>query len=113
MVYHSVRRTDSVPWSGLLGGGRFVVLGGLWWFRAVFFVVFAVRSGGSLNPAVSFGLDGSNAMKGGSFGNCGAYALFELVGAGVAYGAFAVCRDEEFAKQGLLGKVEKPDYGTA
>jgi len=70
-------------------------------------------SGGSLNPAVSFGLDGSNAMKGGSFGNCGAYALFELVGAGVAYGAFAVCRDEEFAKQGLLGKVEKPDYGTA
>merc|ERR1719387_802502 len=55
-------------------------------------------SGGSLNPAVSFGLDGSNAMKGGSFGNSGAYALFELIGAGVAYGAFAVCRDEEFAK---------------
>lgn len=70
-------------------------------------------SGGSLNPAVSFGLDASNAIKGGSFGNSGAYALFELVGAGVAYGAFTVCRDEEFAKEGLLGKMEKPVYGTA
>jgi len=57
-------------------------------------------SGGSLNPAVSFGLDASNAMKGGSFGNSAMYTLFELVGAGIAYGAFSVCRDEEFAKQG-------------
>merc|ERR1719258_102251 len=55
-------------------------------------------SGGSLNPAVSFGLDASNAMKGGSFGNCGAYSAFEFIGAGLATGAFMVVRDEEFAK---------------
>jgi len=70
-------------------------------------------SGGSLNPAVSFGLDGSNAMKGGSFFNCLPYAGFEFGGALLAYGLFTVCRDEEFAKQGLLGKSTKSDYGTA
>lgn len=39
-------------------------------------------SGGSLNPAVSFGL----ASVSGSFGNAIAYSLFEFVGAGIAAG---------------------------
>jgi len=69
-------------------------------------------SGGSLNPAVSVALDTSNMVKlGGSFGNCAMYTLFELVGAGMAYGAYKVCRPD--TKAGFLGKVEKPTYGTA
>jgi aquaporin Z len=55
-------------------------------------------SGGSLNPAVSFGLDTSNAMKGGAWMNCLAYSAFEFIGAGLAAGAFMVVRDEEFSK---------------
>jgi len=51
-------------------------------------------SGGSLNPAVSFGIDASYAAKGGSFTNCLAYSAFELMGAGIAALAFTVVRDE-------------------
>ena len=70
-------------------------------------------SGGSLNPAVSFGLDTSNAMKGGTWMNCLSYTVFELVGAGLAAGAFAVCRDEEFSKDGILPLNKKKDtYGA-
>merc|ERR1719465_339908 len=57
-------------------------------------------SGGSLNPAVSIALDTTNAIKGGSWSNCLMYSAFELVGAGLAAGAFMVVRDEEFAKDG-------------
>merc|ERR1719473_1828120 len=62
-------------------------------------------SGGSLNPAVSVGLDLSNlaAKDGGITGNCAMYSLFEVVGAGLAAGAFMVCRPEDFTKGGLLG----------
>merc|ERR1719473_2234432 len=60
-------------------------------------------SGGSLNPAVSVALDASNAVKGGGFGNCAMYTLFELVGAGAAYGAYKVCRPD--SKGALLGKA--------
>jgi len=68
-------------------------------------------SGGSLNPAVSFGLDTSNAMKGGSWMNCIPYACFELIGASLAAGVFYVVRDEEFKSAGLLsGKQDS--YGT-
>jgi len=49
-------------------------------------------SGGSLNPAVSFGIDTSHAVKGGSWMNCVAYTGFELVGAGLAAGAYKVVR---------------------
>jgi aquaporin Z len=70
-------------------------------------------SGGSLNPAVSFALDTSNAMKGGTWMNCVSYTLFELVGAGLAAGAFMVTRDEEFSKEGLLPTNKKTDsYGS-
>lgn len=56
-------------------------------------------SGGSLNPAVSFGIDASYAMKGGSFSNCLAYSAFELFGAAIAAGLFLVVRDEESQKE--------------
>merc|ERR550537_150766 len=45
-------------------------------------------SGGSLNPAVSFGIDAANAVKGGHFMNSLFYTTFELIGAGAATGAF-------------------------
>jgi len=64
-------------------------------------------SGGSLNPAVSFGLDTSNAMKGGSWMNCLAYSAFEFIGAGIAAGAFMVVRDGEFTKGGKLPTVQQ------
>jgi aquaporin Z len=59
-------------------------------------------SGGSLNPAVSFGIDASYAAKGGSFSNCLAYTAFELIGATIAAMAFTVVRDEE------KGETPKP-----
>jgi len=71
-------------------------------------------SGGSLNPAVSFALDTSSAMKGGSWMNCLTYTAFELVGAGLAAGAFMVTRDEEFSKGSALPINQKKDdnYGA-
>merc|ERR1719473_804423 len=46
-------------------------------------------SGGSLNPAVSFGIDCSSVMKNGIW-NCFIYTAFEFVGAAVAAGVFHV-----------------------
>merc|ERR1719389_621944 len=71
-------------------------------------------SGGSLNPAVSFALDTPSAMKGGSWMNCLMYTAFELVGAGLAAGAFMVTRDEEFSKGSALPINQKKDdnYGA-
>merc|ERR1719420_2755335 len=70
-------------------------------------------SGGSLNPAVSFALDTSHAIKGGTWMNCIPYACFELIGASLAAGAFFVCRDEEFSKGAMLPlNKEKETYGS-
>lgn len=57
-------------------------------------------SGGSLNPAVSFGIDASHSLlKHEHFGNSLPYAGFELVGAAVAAGAFYVTKQSEFSKE--------------
>merc|ERR1719456_226716 len=70
-------------------------------------------SGGSLNPAVSFVLDTSSAIKGGSWMNCIMYTVFELAGAGVAWAAFMVCQPEEFSKEGILPMNKKKEtYGA-
>jgi len=53
-------------------------------------------SGGSLNPAVSFGIDASYAMKGGAFLNSVAYTGFEVIGAALAAGAYRVVRPDDF-----------------
>jgi len=56
-------------------------------------------SGGSLNPAVSFGLDTSNLLtKGGSYGNFVSYSIYEFVGAAIAFGAYSFCRPDEVKK---------------
>jgi len=55
-------------------------------------------SGGSLNPAVSFGIATSSVMNGGRFENCLIYSLFELVGALGAVAIFRVTRPSEYAK---------------
>merc|ERR1719482_2173818 len=60
-------------------------------------------SGGSLNPAVSIGIDFAHFMKdGGSFYHSLAYAGMELVGAALAAGLFYVVRPGEYTK-GLSG----------
>merc|ERR1719169_393541 len=55
-------------------------------------------SGGSLNPAVSFGLDTANAIKGGGWMNCLVYSAFELAGACLAAGVFFVTHPSEYSK---------------
>merc|ERR1712224_663481 len=60
-------------------------------------------SGGSLNPAVSFGISSAQIINGGLFYNCLIYSLFEFVGAGLAAGVFMVTHPSEYAK-GLLLK---------
>lgn len=57
-------------------------------------------SGASLNPAVSFGIDVADAVKGGKFGDCILYTLMELAGAGVAAATFYGTRPTEYAKGG-------------
>jgi len=52
-------------------------------------------SGGSLNPAVSFGIASSNIMHGGLFYSCLIYTMFEFVGAGLAAGVFMVTHPSE------------------
>merc|ERR1719158_1086448 len=53
-------------------------------------------SGGSLNPAVSFGISSSNIMNGGLFFNCLIYTAYELIGAGLAAGIFMVTHPTEY-----------------
>jgi aquaporin Z len=53
-------------------------------------------SGGSLNPAVSFGISSSNIMNHGHFYNCLIYSLYECVGAGLAAGIFKVTHTTEY-----------------
>merc|ERR1719181_678849 len=52
-------------------------------------------SGGSLNPAVSVGIDFAYLLKGGSFLNSIAYSGFEVIGASVAAFAFKMVRPDE------------------
>jgi glycerol uptake facilitator-like aquaporin len=59
-------------------------------------------SGASLNPAVSFGIDVADAVKGGKFGDSILYTLMELVGAGVAAATFYGTRPNEYSKQPAL-----------
>merc|ERR1719454_2780129 len=63
-----------------------------------FVIVAGAYSGGSVsmgcfNPAVAFGIDVSSAYHGVWY--CFVYTFFELVGAGLAAGAFMVCRGDQ------------------
>jgi len=60
-------------------------------------------SGGSLNPAVSFGISASHAAFGGGGGvfmNCLIYSVFEIVGGCLAAGIFMATHVSEYAKDG-------------
>jgi len=55
-------------------------------------------SGGSLNPAVSFGISSANIINEGKFYNCLIYSAYEFVGAGLAAGIFHVTHPGEYSK---------------
>jgi aquaporin Z len=55
-------------------------------------------SGGSLNPAVSFGISSSNIINHGLFYNCLIYSAYEFIGAGLAAGVFRATHPGEFLK---------------
>lgn len=69
-------------------------------------------SGGSLNPAVSFGLDTANSIFGGPWINCLIYSGFELAGACMAACLFFMTHSFEFRKGEPLDLLEKQTYGT-
>jgi len=76
-----------------------------------FVIVAGAYSGGSVsmgcfNPAVAFGIDVSSAYHGVKY--CFIYTAFELVGAALAAGAFAVCRSAQEAVEDTQdGKVDE------
>jgi len=53
-------------------------------------------SGGSLNPAVSFGISSANLLNGGLFYNCLIYTAYEFVGAGLAAAMFMATHSHEY-----------------
>lgn len=59
-------------------------------------------SGGSLNPAVSIGIEVSHVLRGGSLGNAlvhsAAYSATELCGGALAAGVFRITHSDEFFK---------------
>jgi len=62
-------------------------------------------SGGSLNPAVSFGIATSSVMNQGNFFNAFLYTFTEVIGAGLAAFVFRVTRPSEYSK-GLKGTFD-------
>lgn len=52
-------------------------------------------SGGSLNPAVSFGIASAQIMNGGAFYKCLIYTVFELLGGAAAAGVYKVTHEGE------------------
>lgn len=53
-------------------------------------------SGASMNPALSFAIDTSNAFKGGAWRNCVAYSAFEILGACLASYIIRLTHPKEF-----------------
>jgi len=66
-------------------------------------------SGGSLNPAVSFGISASHAIFGGGSGvfmNCLIYSIFEIIGGCIAAGVFMATHPSEYGKGAHADDVE-------
>jgi len=55
-------------------------------------------SGGSLNPAVSFGIGVSGTLAGGAVINCVIYSVFEIIGGCIAAGVFMATHPSEYSK---------------
>merc|ERR1719222_1830219 len=64
-------------------------------------------SGGSLNPAVSFGISTSHILKGGGFWPCLIYSVVEIAAGAAAAGAFFLTQPSEFE-----GMEAKEGYGA-
>jgi len=62
-------------------------------------------SGGSLNPAVSFGISTSHIIGGGGFWPCLIYSAVELAAGAAAAGAFKITQPSEFSKDGDIEKA--------
>merc|ERR1719440_1718963 len=56
-------------------------------------------SGGSLNPAVSFGISTSHILKGGGFWPCLVYTLIEVAAGAAAAGVFKLTQPSEYAEK--------------
>jgi len=69
-------------------------------------------SGGSLNPAVSFGLDTANSIFGGTWMNCLVYSGFELAGACIAALFFFATHPFEFRKGDSVDLLGNQKYGA-
>jgi len=72
-------------------------------------------SGGSLNPAVSFGISTSHIIGGGGFWPCLIYALVEVAAGAAAAGVFMVTQPSEYQEKGseaLTDGTKKEDYGA-
>lgn len=54
-------------------------------------------SGGSLNPAVSWGISSSHILGGGHFWHCLVYSAFEIIGGVLAAGVFKVTHAHEYS----------------
>jgi len=67
-------------------------------------------SGGSLNPAVSIGIDVGSVVNGLGFGNSLLYSLLELIGGALASGMFFAVRRSEYVK-GIYEPIRT--YGSA
>ena len=57
-------------------------------------------SGGSLNPAVFFGIGISGTIAGGAVINCVIYSIFEIIGGLIAAGVFMATHPSEYSKGG-------------
>jgi aquaporin Z len=68
-------------------------------------------SGGSLNPAVSFGISSSHIIGGGHFYNCLIYTGFEFAGAILAAAVFFGTRPSEYSK-GMEATLPLGKYGA-
>lgn len=55
-------------------------------------------SGGSLNPAVSFGISSSHTLDGGPFWHCFVFSVSEVLGGCIAAAVFMATRPSEYAK---------------
>merc|ERR1719498_277690 len=69
-------------------------------------------SGGSLNPAVSFGISTSHILGGGGFWPCLVYSLVELIAGAAAAGVFKLTHPSEFPENKDKA-AEKPEGASA
>merc|ERR1719503_360490 len=73
-------------------------------------------SGGSLNPAVSFGIGVSGTLAGGAVVNCVIYSIFEIIGGCIAAGVFMATHPSEYSKGGSAEEsapIDEKDGGAA